>query len=410
MKKISLLPFLIFMSTIVVSQNNKGIIFFDDFEVYNPGEQLACQNPNNWSTFAGWPCGPEDAYISDIYAYSGANSVNIVTENDNYYELNNYLTSGIVRVSVMIYIPSGNSAYYNILSDYWGGMPEWAFEIYFNTSGNGYLNAGGINAATFNFNSDTWLMSELFVDLYKDHAYYFIDSTLIYDWQWTLGFNGSGGQLQLAIVDFYGIEASSFYFDDFKIETDVILPPLFLPPTNLLLDWDNQDVHLSWESPAISTKAIINSLLESIGSKNLTGYNIYHNFPNGSFDFLAFTTLTNYIDEDGVFDTHCYKVTAIYDDGESDPTDEVCVLFTGNNTTFDQNLSIFPNPASDVVNIKSDIQIKNVKVYNYSGQIIRNEKADTKFYQINTSQFEAGIYFLSIETKEGVVSERVVVQ
>jgi PKD repeat protein len=74
------------------------------------------------------------------------------------------------------------------------------------------------------------------------------------------------------------------------------------------------------------------------------------------------------------------------------------------------NTQIYPNPASNVVNVKSDLQISNVKVYNNTGQIVSNKQVNSKFFQLNTSQYETGIYFFQIETNEGVISKRIIIQ
>ncbi len=141
-------------------------------------------------------------------------------------------------------------------------------------------------------------------------------------------------------------------------------------------------------------------------AKDLLGYNVHING-----DSVVFTIEPTYTIENIGNGTHEFCVTAVYDEGESECSNEwIIYLWTNINENQISNIQIFPNPASDIINIKSDLKIHKVEVYNYSGQIIRNEKANSKFYQINTSQFEAGIYFLRIETEEGVVSERVVVQ
>jgi len=129
-------------------------IFEDDFEAYNAGEQLACQNPEEWTTWSNLPCdATEDAYISDDFAYSGVNSVHIVTNNDQVKNLDTYFTSGVYEISLMIYIPTGADGYYNVLSDF-NAAYEWGFEVYFNTGGDGSVNAGGTGAATFTFPFD----------------------------------------------------------------------------------------------------------------------------------------------------------------------------------------------------------------------------------------------------------------
>ncbi|NOX47415.1 MAG: T9SS type A sorting domain-containing protein [Chlorobi bacterium] len=91
---------------------------------------------------------------------------------------------------------------------------------------------------------------------------------------------------------------------------------------------------------------------------------------------------------------------------------EIVVLLPEGISMVDKNISleVFPNPSSNLVNIKSDIQINSIKIYNYAGQLIWDKKTDAGFYEINTSQFEAGIYFFRIEIGKGVVSKRIVVQ
>lgn len=75
------------------------------------------------------------------------------------------------------------------------------------------------------------------------------------------------------------------------------------------------------------------------------------------------------------------------------------------------NTQVYPNPATDVVMVKSDAEINSVKVFNFAGQIVANDNvSNSKFYQVNTSNFETGIYFFQIETNEGVISERVIIQ
>ena len=71
---------------------------------------------------------------------------------------------------------------------------------------------------------------------------------------------------------------------------------------------------------------------------------------------------------------------------------------------------VYPNPASEVVNIKSDFDITSIRVFNHSGQVVAEEMVHNKMYQFNTSQYNAGLYFFQIETTEGTISKRIIVQ
>jgi hypothetical protein len=75
-----------------------------------------------------------------------------------------------------------------------------------------------------------------------------------------------------------------------------------------------------------------------------------------------------------------------------------------------QSILIYPNPASDVVNIKSDFNITSIRLCNSEGQILVNEGVNSKMYQVNTSQCTPGLYFFQIETSEGILSKRIIVR
>ncbi|WP_337872838.1 T9SS type A sorting domain-containing protein [Ignavibacterium sp.] len=45
------------------------VLFYDDFEAYIVGQQLACQAPTVWTTWSNAPCGPEDGMVSTDYSY-----------------------------------------------------------------------------------------------------------------------------------------------------------------------------------------------------------------------------------------------------------------------------------------------------------------------------------------------------
>ena len=228
------------------------VIFADDFEAYTAGQQLACQNPTDWTTWSNLPCdATEDAYVSDAFAYSGNNSAVIAQNNDLVKNLDTYLTSGAYTASQMVYIPTGFDGYYNAMSDFDGGY-EWGFEVYFNVGGDGSVNGGATGAATFTYNHDVWMLCELNIDLDADLAEFYIDGTLIHSWQWTLGAAGGGAQLQLAAFDFFGATATTqMYFDDFVL--DGTIGPVLNPPTNLTGPTQvefGDDIVLTWNPPS----------------------------------------------------------------------------------------------------------------------------------------------------------------
>jgi len=74
------------------------------------------------------------------------------------------------------------------------------------------------------------------------------------------------------------------------------------------------------------------------------------------------------------------------------------------------NIRIYPNPASTVVNIKSDNLMEYVSVFNQTGQKVFYKEMNSNFYRLNTSGFLSGVYHFLIKTDEGTVSRRVVIK
>jgi len=156
----------------------------------------------------------------------------------------------------------------------------------------------------------------------------------------------------------------------------------------------------------------ISNVEQPSNCKSIIGYNIYYSYNDTSLVFLDFTTEEEYFHYPlNIFGLHCYRVTAVYDpEGESGFSNWAYANYTdipGNvlNTT-----QIFPNPATDVVNIESNFLIKSVTIYNYSGQLIAAEDVDNTAYQVNISQLQSGVYFFRIITDEGSIAKRIIIE
>ena len=81
------------------------------------------------------------------------------------------------------------------------------------------------------------------------------------------------------------------------------------------------------------------------------------------------------------------------------------------------NLAIYPNPSIDVFNISftsEEIQNLRVKILNLIGEELINENLEqfigeyTK--QIDLTKNAKGIYFLEIETNDGVINKKLILQ
>jgi len=68
---------------------------------------------------------------------------------------------------------------------------------------------------------------------------------------------------------------------------------------------------------------------------------------------------------------------------------------------------IYPNPAKDNIRVESNQFIKTVRIVNVLGQEIYNKAISNYGTEINVSHLNSGIYFVCIETNEGVKTQRV---
>ena len=362
-------------------------VFEDNFEAYNSGGQLACQNATEWTTWSNAPCGNEDAYITSDVFYTGSNAVILQGVNDVVKLIPNY-TEGLYKISFQMYVPSGFLGYFNTLQLFAGTNSSWGMQVFFNENGQGSIDGGGESAASFSFAYDTWMYNEVIIDMNNDWAEYKLDGNSVHGWQWSIGAFGQNSLNQLGGVNFYawdnnGGGTPKYYIDEFIIEE--FGPPQLLPPLNFTLNVAFENIQLIWDAP---------------NGKDLLGYNIYYSYNSGAFNLLANTTETSYIVESPGNGLHSFYLTAVYDEGESDPTNIQEVLLTATDEFEEGNMAIYPNPADSYVWIDSEKSISSVKIYNCTGQILMDRKFEDKSLKLDISELQQGIYFLLIETGE----------
>ncbi len=71
------------------------------------------------------------------------------------------------------------------------------------------------------------------------------------------------------------------------------------------------------------------------------------------------------------------------------------------------SFSVYPNPSYDNLNVKIASDIQNIKVYSPAGQMLSNTKVDNKReFTLNVESFDAGLYLLQVQTKEGVFTQQ----
>ena len=82
------------------------------------------------------------------------------------------------------------------------------------------------------------------------------------------------------------------------------------------------------------------------------------------------------------------------------------VTITKGTTTLTGELVVYPNPATNMINISSPNQINNVSIFNNVGQLVY----EGNNIQINTSNFDAGVYIIRVETTNGMETQKVAIK
>ncbi len=101
---------------------------------------------------------------------------------------------------------------------------------------------------------------------------------------------------------------------------------------------------------------------------------------------------------------------AIYTEDQSDMPEGVAVdiivadqeVLSVNDNELTNQVIMFPNPAKDVVNISTQNQISQIKIYNMLGQEVINVKGNSNSVQVNTSDLAAGNYIVKVESGNAV--------
>ncbi|MFA5418423.1 MAG: T9SS type A sorting domain-containing protein, partial [Bacteroidales bacterium] len=142
-------------------------------------------------------------------------------------------------------------------------------------------------------------------------------------------------------------------------------------------------------------------------NSELMGYNVYR---DGVKINTAVVENQEYTDTDLPVNTFEYYVTAVYDAGESNPSNTVVIVITDlADITADNEILVYPNPASDYLNIKAE-NIMHIRILNTLGQVVVDKVIGSDNSNLDISDLKSGIYFIHLDTQKGSVTRKVVVK
>jgi hypothetical protein len=150
MKRSLLLIIAIFLG---ISSFSQTVLFEDNFDALTAGQKFVLQADQNWwDTWSNAPGGTEDGVVSDAQSNSPSNSIFTSINNDIILKLGDR-ASGEYEVEFYMYIATANGAYFNT-QHFESPGSEWAYGVYFDPGGSGYLTENSIDLV-FSFPHDS---------------------------------------------------------------------------------------------------------------------------------------------------------------------------------------------------------------------------------------------------------------
>lgn len=182
------------------------------------------------------------------------------------------------------------------------------------------------------------------------------------------------------------------------------------PPSDLfLLDipWPDESQPAGFTIDEIINNVVFASWQMPSGCALADGFNMYRDGIKLNAEPI---NLLNYSDTVEFGGTYEYYVTAVYYFGESEPSNIETVVITSVQRQIESELVIFPNPLRNIVFIRSPSKILKIDLSNASGLTIYSERMMDEKYELNLSHFTSGIYFLRLETQNGIMVKKIIIE
>ncbi len=156
--------------------------------------------------------------------------------------------------------------------------------------------------------------------------------------------------------------------------------------TNLTARVESYGIVLSWEA-----------------AENAVSYDIYCNGNR-----ISTASATSYIDLQGHEGDTYYIITNCANGGTSDASESATAIVTGISKV-ETSIDIFPNPATDIVEISATQNITRIEVVSATGQIMHETEVNEESVSINVKNLPSGTYFVRIFCNPDVIVKKLVV-
>ncbi|MCX6266757.1 MAG: T9SS type A sorting domain-containing protein, partial [Bacteroidetes bacterium] len=203
------------------------------------------------------------------------------------------------------------------------------------------------------------------------------------------------------------LDIMHWYLDNIRIYA-VCTPPLGLTYTE-----SHNTVNLSWNAPECASDVMLQGYyIYRTDSTGMAPYQLLNIVPVSAASYADILSLT------GV-GAYRYFVTAAFNDPftnlflcESPGADTIAVLFpaVGIAEKADGKIIIWPNPATEEVNIMCNDMITGIEVMNAAGQSVYiNRNTWLKALKISVRTLRCGVYFMKVSTTKSIHSIKIAV-
>lgn len=179
-----------------------------------------------------------------------------------------------------------------------------------------------------------------------------------------------------------------------------------------MIDLDKLDINslqVLYNSHSVNTQIRGNKVEFIFENINLSSANLY---PEGAHGNILFKirSKNNLV----IGDVITNEAAIYFDYNHPINTDEARTvvenLLGGQDFTIDKSISIFPNPASDILNIKADNTIKSILLYDLQGRLLMTSLHNATETYLNITDKSSGIYLIKVISESGSKIEKIVKQ
>lgn len=171
------------------------------------------------------------------------------------------------------------------------------------------------------------------------------------------------------------------------------------PPRNLQAQVNNLAVTLTWQKPVYDSTSV-----------TLQGYNIYRDV--NMIHHISAPGDTSFTDNLLHSGQYTYCVTSVYAQGESAKVcHDVTVIAVGINAQGSlSQIKVYPNPVDNLLHIRSAGTINDLQLTDLSGRNVFHSQPENNNVDLTVTSFKPGIYLLTLQTIQGTVHLKVLIQ